>query len=211
MLYEYKTSYLLYLKLTQADFSEVSAAFFSDPTDPPATRLSDTEQSEEVVEEVVEERTAPEVRKNRGLEEETETETAGGDGEGGAEKKRANPPQSVTPLEEGRPQWEAGRKEPVGGEEEERAEERAREREQQGSPWGGGMEAAVGGEDVESALGAEGTNQLHEWHDENEAFLNHVASMQRNFSEYYTDDDCGVQIMGGKVKLALLVQNYLLY
>ena len=69
----------------------------------------------------------------------------------------------------------------------------------------------MGGEEAESVLGEGGTNLLHEWHDENEAFLNHVASMQKNFSEYYTDDDCGVQIMGGKVKLALPVQNYLLY
>jgi hypothetical protein len=202
LLYECRTSYLLYLKLTQADFSEVAAAFFSDHTPPPATRLSDTEQSEE---EEAEESTASEVRKKRGLEEETETETEGVGGGGGAENKRANLPQSVTHLEEERPQWEAGRKEPVGGEEEERAEqETAREREQQSPLWGAEREAAVGGEDAESGWEAGGTNQPHEWHDENEAFLNHVASMQRNFSEYYTDDDCGVQIMGGKVKLALL-------
>jgi hypothetical protein len=187
-------------------------------TQPPSEDADAQESKEEAEEskEEAEESTVSEVRKKRGLEEQTETEREDVCGGGGTEKKRANPPQSVTPLEEERPQWEAARKEPVGGEEEERAEEeraralsreRYRERQHQSPLWGAGRrEAAVRGEDGESGRGAGGTNsnQLYEWHDENEAFLNHVASMQRNFSEYYTDDDCGVQIMGGKVRFALL-------
>ena len=99
LLYECKTSCLLYLKLTQADLSEVAAAFFSDLTPPPPTPLSDTQPPSEDADaqeskEEAEESTVSEVRKKRGLEEQTETEREDVCGGGGLRRREPTPPRA---------------------------------------------------------------------------------------------------------------------